>query len=288
MTSDHVLLINPDALYWARLREGLPLREQEALRYAFEPWLPVALDEVEVRFAVDSTGEILACGIEHTALQKLIDEHPGPAESVHPRTMPEWYEGAGQNAARLEFRTGAYMSPNASRAIDRLRIASCVISLIMVVLLFVGIERRRVTVINQSIAYETAASQRATDAIGTDVVTRAGIDPLLMLTAEFRRLSLVKVTGQGIERPEAVSRDLITLLAAWPVVIPVRVDALDFSAGGISIKGQLRESGDFDELRAQILAADSTWTESASDLTRAQRGFNFVITIESIGRDGAL
>ena len=55
------LIVPPEQLYWAVIKDVPAGAGTEALRYAFEPWLPVGIEAVESRFLRSAGGQLIAC-----------------------------------------------------------------------------------------------------------------------------------------------------------------------------------------------------------------------------------
>lgn len=199
----------PERFYWA-LVPSLPSRMTvEAMRYAFEPWLPVPLEEVEMRFArIAVGGSILCCGIDNDRLAEHIDAHggdgvaslrparlpevilrrlpsvpstafPAPGASPeHPSASPASPEAAlrlpgidlAAVLARLEFRTGAFEQPAARRA-RRRRLTLFAASLaLFAALLGVGWLREA-----RGARFEAARAWTAADLLAADALRAASL-----------------------------------------------------------------------------------------------------------------
>lgn len=275
MRTSATLLIEPDTLYWARLDRALSLREHEALRYAFEPALPVPLEDVETRFTISSDGAVIGCAIEHTQLEQHIAAHAGAVESIRPTDAPEWLTLDESQLIRLEFRSGAYRSPAEHREQKRKSRSIVLCAAAVLLLLLIGIETRRTALLRSADAYDDYTKRIAAETLDTP----GTVDPLLMLTAERRRLTLTRSTGRSVTRPQNAGEHTISLLAAWPDRVPTRVEMLDIRADAITIRGTLRDSADFDSIRTGLSESMIGWEEATSDLTRAQRGFDFSFTL---------
>lgn len=239
-SDSRTLRIDPARLYWAVFespplsrwaRAGLRLqRDDDALRYSFEAWIPAPLDEIEARFTPVRPGSTtyVACGIERDRLAALLSceslesgEAASPFESARPSQLPAavmrripgdtigGLEPVLVNAIteRLEFRTGPYLGPLALTLRRRLLIIATAAAVIgsgmITVALFAAAERTRGAAADASIAAASIAAA-ALSAAGVDtqrIETSPGsetTDWSLRLTAEVRALERTRALPSGI------------------------------------------------------------------------------------------
>lgn len=198
------LRIDPAQLYWAVFecpplsrwgRAGLRRRrDDEALRYSLEGWIPAPLDEIEARFTPVRPGSTtyVACGIERDRLSALLaceDPESGEAassiESAHPAQLPAAVlrripGGAGDEsepalvnaiAQRLEFRSGRYIGPRTQTLRRRLVVGAVAAALmgsgLITAALFGAAQRTR------SVAAE---ARIAATSIATAALSSAGVE----------------------------------------------------------------------------------------------------------------
>ncbi len=297
------LALPADALYWAvlapipglargRRARGSAART-EALRYAFEPWLPVALDEVEARFVTLGDGRTLACGIE----SRRLDEAIGGADpaSVVPAALPECVRreiGSAQvDLSALEFRSGAFVSPRARRRAAALQAAAVCSLCVSLLTLAAGMQQGAARDRRDAAAARDAASRLAVSALGLDTAAAArGPAPELRLAAEVRALQRTRVKsglasgspsrgeveGAGGDR----TADLLALLGGWPESIPVRVESIVLDRDSLALRGVVRDAGDFERLTLGLGESLRAWSPQAKSAAKAREGYSFALTLQ--------
>ena len=285
-----VLRLLPECLYWAILDAPPRRAGAEALRYAFEPWLPAPLEEVETRFA-PTHGRVLACGVDRDRLAAWIEhaETDGRRiESVRPAAVPavamDRLGGQIDETAicrRLEFRASAFESPRHRRR--RIRNAGLLAIAIAAAALIdaAGSLRQAQAARDRAAAAERAATAIAAAAVGESA---RSVDPRLALGAELRRLR--RTRDRSVENLLAEDRtgELVALMAAWPADTPTAVDRVDVDQDAVSVRGRVRDAGDFERLRLALRGFAPGWSEQAGDLSREREGASFSVVFR---RDAA-
>lgn len=242
------LRIDPAQLYWAVFecpplsrwgRAGLRRRrDDEALRYSLEGWIPAPLDEIEARFTPVRPGSTtyVACGIERDRLSALLacedpesGERASSIESAHPAQLPAAVlrripGGAAEELAptlvnaiaeRLEFRSGRYLGPRARTLRRRLVVGAAAAAFfgsgLITAALFVVAQRTRSVAAEARVAVASLAAA-ALSSIGVEPI-RTGdgagsgaTDWGLRLAAEVRALERTRALPPGVAgRPGAAA-----------------------------------------------------------------------------------
>ena len=271
MNSDRIQ-IEASNLYWAEAR--LPGRRitDSAVGFALEPMVPVPLDELVVRSVRVDRDRVIICAIERDALLKLIGQRGGAVESVTPETIPEWIEPGGLSARALEFRNAGFESAGNTRCRRLSRLVALAGCVIVAGLLVFGLRSRAEHSSELAGAYDRGATDVAASTLQAPP---DGVDPLLLMTAELRRIDLTRATADDVAFPESISSNFMMLLDAWPEEVPVRIDTLSMNRDRISASGAFAAAENFDTFRASLASGMSGWQESTSNLQRSQREFRF-------------
>ncbi len=240
-----VLRIPASRLYWAVLeapplsgwgRRGLHLRRDlDALRYAFEPWLPAPLEEIEARFTPLAPGSAtyIACGVERCRLESMLGdcaddgdvairngelggEHAvqQTPESARPDALPGVVlsriaasPASGLEPAQvdrvlemLELRTGEFLGPVRRGLRRRLLIGSVAAAVLASALVTVALFAAARSTRSAAIAARSAAAAIASDAVAaaTSSGGGAGPNPELRLAAEVRALERTRELPAGV------------------------------------------------------------------------------------------
>lgn len=284
----------PEKFYWALLDAPPRGAGHEALRYAFEAWLPAPIDEVETRFLRlgGPRRAVLACGVERKTLRAWIEgaQRTGrPLESIRPSELPgpvlneaqaaPGAPSAAALAAAMEFRSGAFLSPRRvrrRRAVRALVGASLLATTSLASLAMVreaGFARR-----DAEIARE--ASGRMIDgALGQAGGAAAGIDRRLRLAAELRRLEQTRDRSASGLLAASRAGAYIAILSAWPQDLRVRVDQLSAEQDTLTLRGEVRDAADFERLKLQVKGFAPGWREQSSTVSKGREGFNFTIVL---------
>lgn len=322
------LRVGSDRLYWALIespplsrwaRAGLPRgRDLDALRYAFEPWIPAPLESIEARFAPLRPGSstFLACGIERDRLVAMIagdDASGGDAitvESATPIGPPEvilrslagaagasnQFDELHAALAKLEFCAGPFAGPRRRRLRRRLAagaLAAAVCgSALTTALYFMAAERAR---------DGGDAARRAAASIASSVLLAAGVDGggdeagnrALRLAAEVRALERTRAApGGASELKEDRGRLFIALLARWPESIPSQVESLQIEQATATLRGLTRNAAEAEALLLAIDGLAELASEPKDDASGAGAGgghgggMAWTIQSRSLGKSG--
>ena len=268
------LIIPAERLYWALVQgdAGGARRSGAALPFAFEAWVPQAIDEVECRFVQlpvmngsdRATGLVLACGIDRAALRSLIDEAEssgGAVESVRPGELPACIRGRlpegaewGGLAGQIEFRSGPFDSPRRlrhRRRVSRVLAGSgAATALLVCAAMLVDASRQHVAAESTRRATRTMIAQAL--GLSKSIPGAGTVDPVLRLAAEVRRLEQTHDRAASAVLPEDRLATFVGLLASWPTEFPARVDSLQIDQEQIGIRGMVRDPLDYERLAAAV------------------------------------
>ncbi len=289
--------------YWAVLTvpRTRPRQRVSARRFAFEPWVPAPIENVEMRFRLlrsmpDGRELILACGIEHNRLAALIHQGthgPGPTAARLPSLIPaeapatlaalSSFDSQALNTAAhgLEFRSGRYECPDRKRHRRRLIGLSAALYLVTCTLL--------------TALWATAASRHRSDAarwrhaadeLARGSVQEAGtnrpepsVDPRLLLLAEVRTLRQTRDADLAPHASEDRLDTLLDLLARWPEDIPVLVRSLSLDQDLIGVRGEVRDAGEYEQLASALGSSATGWSRPVGNASRAQQGYSFNLSM---------
>lgn len=285
------LYLSPQRCYWALLK-ALPRNAgDEALRYAFEPWLPLPLEDVEARF-VTCDGVTIACGVGRARLHDWIEsaesngarvEHVTPSgfppcvlESL-PRNELERYS---QLLNHVDFRSGSFESPRRLRR-RRMHAATLIVSaLIFSGFLSAGMLRRAHEFQRVEDSALAAMESLATGVVGESA--SASVDPALRLAAEVRRLESTRDRTASSLFVKDAGVTLATLLAAWPTDLRTQVDSIRLDPGLITIRGRVPDAVSAESLANAIESSLNEWSAQSSNLSKGREGYDYSIVWSSL------
>ncbi len=302
------LALDPAALYWAVLEAPPQVRglaallrgraDEEALRYAFETWLPQPIDEVECRFAWALSGDrgiarIVACGIPRDRLLALLDEAESSGreiESAAPTHVPDVVAkrlapeaDLDGLASALEFRAGACESPRVTRRRRRTHLSLAAAAALATGLVSAGMFRGAAALRTESAQARSAADVLAASALGEaeGAALGAGL-AALRLTGELAALERTRDRSADPLLAADRGATLLSLLAAWPDAIPTRVDQLHAEQEALTIRGEVRDAGDFERLALALserLGA-AGWAEQTKSGSKSRDAFSFTLALK--------
>lgn len=272
------LRVPSDRVYFALL-EGLPARPTRTqLGYAFEPRLPIGLDEVETRFARLARGRYLAAGIEHAIMQSLLGDPltRARARSVHPADLGPFGGGSvGQEApllARLEFRSGRYECPRRRRCRTLASAVAVAGALVVAAGVPAGMLLRA-----QADALAAASARQAIALIAQDTLgpSATGLDPSHRLQAARAEISesLARSSAQGVRSAEDRAGVYFDLLACWPRNMPNETTRLRIDQDSIHILCRVKSPDDHTRLMEELSGGIEGWDAASVNLTRAGKAY---------------
>lgn len=285
-----VLSIPADHCYWAILRD-LPNRaDDEARRYAFEPWLPAPLECVETRFA--RFGDcVIACGVDQDMLRSWIEDHESRGrrvESVVPAAIPDCI-GAQRITSnktpperllrQLEYRSGALESPRRRR---RRRIAGAALVVALVIssaLSSAGFVRRARSAANAEIAAIKAVDRLVAGVLGAS--SSASVDASLRLAAEVRRLESTRDRSASGLIADDAGLTLASLLASWPESVRTQIDSIRVDPDLITIRGRVPDATSAESLALVIESGLIGWTAQSSSVNKGREGYDFSLALSA-------
>ncbi len=281
-----VLTLPTEACYWALLEtEGARVSE-ETLRYAFEPYLPVDLDEVETRFARLEGERWLACGIERERLARLLSaaESDQTVESARPASPPLavmdlWRADEDAIAGaigKLEFRSGAFESP-AARRWKRFSAASLTLAAVLAAALISWGSVKRAN----AKGAEAQDAAQAARLLAADADPDSAVDPRLRLQAELRALEKTRDASSSDLLPQDRAADYVRLLGIIPAALPVSVDTLEVDQKTITLRGLVRDPSDYERLTQAMQTLGPPWGAPTGSVSRAREGFAFSIAVKA-------
>jgi len=289
-TPDTLALDERDC-YWAPVEAGRSHPSLETLRYAFEPYLPVSLDEIEARFVRIHGNQWLACGVERERLACLLGEaeEARRIESIRPIVIPEAVlsalgEPSSETADRVldqfEFRDGTYESPVAKQW-KRTSGALATLAFIGLCAMVAWGHWGRASSYESRAATATE-SARLLAASVTGSEAREGVDPRLRLVAELRRLERTRDASASDLLPPDRTSAFIRVLALMPRDVPLSLDALDIDGGAITFRGRVREASDYETLMVAFSGVGIEWSDPTGSVARAREGYTFTIALRSM------
>lgn len=302
------LALDAAALYWAVLEAPPQVRglaallrggaDEEALRYAFETWLPQPIDEVECRFVRAPSDDhaiarVVACGIPRDRLLALLDEAESAGraiESAAPTHMPEVVAkrllpeaDLDGLASALEFRAGGCESPRVTRRRRRTHLTLAASAALATGLVSAGMFRGAAALLTESAQARSAADVLAASALGEaeGAALGAGLSSL-RLTGELAALERTRDRSADLLLAADRGATLLTLLAAWPDAIPTRVDQVHAEQEALTIRGEVRDAGDFERLALALseLLAAAGWAEQTKSGSKSRDAFSFTLAFK--------
>lgn len=293
--------VNAERFYWAKLHSPPAARSdrKEALRFAFESWIPAPLDDTAVHFIplsrIAGTHSVIACGIDRRRLAELIDEaevalsacNPaGSLVSLRPASLPQWVDGefgdgASVRLEALEFRRGTFEHP---RRRQRRRRATSVVAICLVVSPLLLAATWVVTGqrhLHEHRQWREVADSLARSALRSNVAnaTTDGADPRWRILSELRTLRQATQASAEVVTPEDRLDTLVHLLEYWPNDIPTLVRTLSLEQDSVSIRGEVRDPSEYERLAAALAEFDVRWTRPVGHASRSGNGYTFSMTI---------
>ena len=285
------LYLAPQCCYWALLKTIPRNAGDEALRYAFEPWLPLPLDDVETRF-VECDGVTVACGVDRARLHDWIDsaESNGTqVEHVNPNSFPQCVldslpcddvERQRQLLNHLDFRSGSFESPRRLRR-RRMRAATLMVSaLIFSGFWSAGMLRRAHEFQRVEDSALAAMERLATGVVGDSA--SASVDSALRLAAEVRRLESTRDRTASSLFVDDAGATLASLLAAWPTDLRTQVDSIRLDPGLITVRGRVPDAVSAESLANSIESSLTEWSAQSSNLSKGREGYDYSIVWSSL------
>ena len=277
------------SFYWAVAEVPATRPTREALLYAIEPWLPVSLDDVEIRFApVKGTSKWLACAIEHVRLEQLLsqrdEDDAGERESIVPDQIPEHITADLQIEPdavllnKFEFRSGAFASTR-HRRLQRLSIAVGMITILLVaVMTSLGFQLRARALRNNTLALQSQSASIVDELLGP--TRQTALDPTLRLEAAVRTLQATRTPAATVTTNGDVTDHLFLLLSAIPDQPHKSIDHIAVRRESMTVRGISRSLDEFDALQTHIDQALPEWSIRSANTQRAARGFSFSFVLE--------
>jgi len=234
--SNRHLRWDSDRFFWAILTLELPDRAdihspsiRSSLDAAFEPHVPVPIDELATAYLVLGDGRILACGIPEAS---VLQDATG-AITLSPSRLPEWVgdEAKLAPATSMNVLTGAY-TPERVRAAKRRQQFVVATALTLVAgLVCYGLERRiMATERALGIARATVEDLEQSAVVATLPATRLPLRQRIFTELNRLRATRDQAAKSGVSD---VSLLMEPVLRRWPAEAKAR--ATDLSATGTSL-----------------------------------------------------
>ncbi len=257
MTSDVAISIHfpPDRFYWCVIdTRDLPGRglfhrlSREQLRFAFEPLLPLPLEDVEVVSKALADGRCLGCAIERSVCEMALDNG---ALTFGPTAIPaDLHLTSAPPPESFNFLRGA-LEPRPIRRLRRHWSTIVVIAALVALLLInLGLNRRLAVVVAATDDLAALINDAYQDAVG-HLLIPGGQPPAIILTGELRRL---RQTRNAAQDPSGSTIDagsaLMQLLSRWPHEVHALTESIVASPPTVTVTCLLP-----DAVEAQRMAA---------------------------------
>lgn len=272
--------------YWALLDTPPKPATLDSLRFTVEPLLPAPIDTINCRFVQPhAKGRILACGLDAGA--KEFAEDPGV--SLRPDTLPEFVSEALQSTDfDAEALLGRLAFPSRGRDASSLRARPSRVMMVFLVLslsaglLCMTMLQRASAFQDLTHQFEQAISNVVTDTLGPAHGAEMSLPPRTRLEAESRRLARTRSGDDGSDPGSAdITPDLVALLAIWPEDIPTRVEQIDLRGGILTVRGSVRDTADFEQLKIALADGLEHYEPPTGSASRAREGFNFDLAMRT-------
>lgn len=287
--------IDPRACCWAVL-STLPTRAgTSAMAAAAEPYFPIPLDRLELRFVRIGTG-VVVCGIEREHLDAIIAGTNTPIALIYPTGIPaeviEALDGEHANTLRpdhFEFRSGRY-EPSMHRRRRAIAIGLCSIAILIASLATAQRWRGEAQAMRQAAAtlrLETDAALRSELAtISARSSSRPStLDPRLELAGVLNQLRRTRgERANSVIDTGTIVPPWLSLLRAWPAEPRIAVDRLVLTPRRLTIDGRAAGIDDAERLRVALEAFHPGWQRVAYRYTDARQNTQpFVFEFETTG-----
>lgn len=275
--NDKHVRLDPSTLYWAVLDGsvlprsfGLPRTQ---LGYLFEATLPVPIDDIHAVYHVLPDRKILACGMQTTDLEVLVQSG---AITATPEAIP--ISGPSPvDPSHINLLTGT-LEPEEIRAIRaRGRVQLVGLAVVGVLLLLVGMERRHARTLDVIEMLDGATAslyQTLYPAISGGEVT---LQQRARLTSELRRMRETRGVHRQ-ESPNVVSQHLSDLLRGWVADTRSRVETISVSPSLLTVRGTIEDMASAESL-ANRLDQLRNWSVEPPQLDQTMKGVQFTIRL---------
>jgi hypothetical protein len=264
----------------------------DALRFAFEEYLPVAVESV-VSAAVRVGDRFIVCALPREDVQR----HSGPStRTLSPATIPRWVleQAAATGPAlpptwRLNVLTGADEPPGVRRARRRQVLHLAAGAALLLLVGAVGLQRR----IDHLAGAASAALQRTGDVYARVLPPSPSAQPpAVRLASELRALERVTIRQDAIGQPDEAGFDAALALSRLLARIPdmhLATDSIDVLPARATIVAVVPGPDDAQRLAAAFdmpVSKDHAWrlrqpqivSERAPDGSQAVR---VMLTLEA-------
>ncbi|MCA9280841.1 MAG: hypothetical protein KDA30_02250 [Phycisphaerales bacterium] len=131
-----------------------------------------------------------------------------------------------------------------------------------------------------------ATSAVAAATLGEPRGAEASLHPLVRLQTESRRLARTRSEGNPDSIPIArdIAPDLIALLTAWPQDFPTRAQQIDIRGDAVTIRGAVRDTGDFERLKLALGAEMAGFEPPTGSANKAREGYTFNLVMRTLPR----
>ncbi|MEQ9617528.1 MAG: hypothetical protein RLN60_05780 [Phycisphaerales bacterium] len=287
-----VLSLDPGELYWGVLRPLGPKADIDTLRFAFERYLPLPVDDVECRFVcvptdqrAGSTSVWIACGIARESLRERLDANDRPIESVRPASLPGFLGVDESYGDRFEFRSGEFTSPKVRRHRRRLSTAA-----VLAIITLSGFVSAGYVLSAKQLAHRAATITQQTESDLRGALTAldlfdsspgSDVRASLILASQLRKAERSRTPVSGTDPANrSAAPAYITLLASWPGDVRAAVDSLQVGDAGMTMTGTLADAGDWERLRAALTEQLEGWSEQGASINRSNDRYRFSIRFE--------
>ena len=246
-------LLVPPSLWYAAVLKGLPPNPPRSqLIFAFEPWLPIELDDVEARFVRVDAGW-LAVGIEREVVvdeitRAELDGRPIESVRLEPGSLGEGLpsnEDLIRAIRQVDFRSGHLQSPRARRRARNQSLLAAASFIGIGLAASLGLVRRAHLDLDVAARADGAVEELARSVAGP---SRQQIDPLQRLQIEHRHRTVAETSSSVETGAEDRSWDYIRLLASWPDRLSVETEQLRVDQEVIEIRSRTRTLDDHERL----------------------------------------
>lgn len=206
------------------------------MRYAFEEYLPLPVEEVHAAFVPLPGHRVLACGIDRERVRCAV---LAGASALTPESIPAWIDAAVKPES-IGLLTGEFEPASLRRQRRATRALVVASVLVCAGLVITGFERRRVVAELETIGTRGAVEDLISAAVPPGRGT-ASQPPQLRLTAELRKARAAAAAG-AVRDDVDVTASLEAVLRAWPRGIHHKTDMLSVTGEAVTVSVALADT----------------------------------------------
>ncbi len=249
-----------ERFYWALL-DGSRLprwgKRRSQLGYLFErflPGLPIEGVQAVYRALPNARNRFLACGAPADKLREELDNR---AVTLTPQALPAFVHEPFDPAA-LNLLTGAFLPEFVRRLRSRATFLAAAVVIGCCLLLFVGLERRRVAVEAHTTGVLAAQTTIIERALGPGAPGASTQPPQVRLVAALRQLEQTRREDPAAAGVLDCSVVMSEFLKLWPAALHVSTESIVVAPDSVNVRAIVATMGDA-QLLSDALGGLSGW-----------------------------